>query len=64
VYVDGDHRKGAVVADLNGWKTKIRKGGIMSGHDWSFKAVQEALSEVFPGAKVNLFQGDSWALIV
>lgn len=64
VYVDGDHRKEAVVADLNGWKTKIRKGGIMSGHDWSFKAVQEALSEVFLGAKVNLFQGDSWALMV
>jgi hypothetical protein len=62
VYVDGDHRYEAVVADLKGWTPKVRKGGIIAGHDWSFKAVQKALSEVFGHKEVTLFQGDSWAL--
>ena len=63
VYVDGDHRYEAVLEDIKGWFPKLRKGGIMSGHDWSFKAVQKALSEVFNGKETILFQGDSWALI-
>jgi hypothetical protein len=62
VYVDGDHRYEAVVADLKGWMPKVRKGGIIAGHDWSFKAVQKAISEVFGHKEVTLFQGDSWAL--
>jgi predicted O-methyltransferase YrrM len=63
VYVDGDHRYEAAVADLKGWLPKLRKGGVMAGHDWSFKAVQAALSEVFGHKEITLFQGDSWALI-
>lgn len=63
VYVDGDHRYEAVLADLKGWLKKLRAGGVMAGHDWSFPAVQKALSEVFVGREAVLFQGDSWALI-
>ena len=63
VYVDGDHRYEAVVADIKGWLPKLRKGGVMAGHDWSFKAVQKALSEIFDGKEVVKFDGDSWALI-
>lgn len=63
VYVDGDHRYEAVLADLKGWLPKLRAGGIMAGHDWSFKDVQKALAEVFLNKEAVLFQGDSWALI-
>lgn len=63
VYVDGDHRYEAVLADLKGWLKKLRAGGVMAGHDWSFPAVQKALSEVFINKEAVLFQGDSWALI-
>ena len=63
VYVDGDHRYEAVLADLKGWLPKLRAGGVMAGHDWSFKDVQKALAEVFPDKEAVLFQGDSWALI-
>jgi hypothetical protein len=34
----------------------------MAGHDWSFKAVQKALVEVFKDKEAVLFQGDSWAI--
>ena len=62
VYIDGDHRYEGVLADLNGWKPKLRAGGIMAGHDWSFKAVQKALVEVFKDKEAVLFQGNSWAI--
>ena len=63
VYVDGDHRYEAVLADLKGWLPKLRAGGIMAGHDWSFKDVQKALAEVFLNKEAVIFQGDSWALV-
>ena len=63
VYVDGDHRYEAVLADLKGWLPKLRAGGIMAGHDWSFTDVKKALSEVFLDKEAFIFQGDSWALI-
>lgn len=34
VYIDADHRYEAVKADLEAWFPKVRKGGVMSGHDY------------------------------
>jgi len=34
VYIDADHTESAVYADLNAWYCKVRKGGILSGHDY------------------------------
>lgn len=33
VYVDADHRKSAVFADLTRWYPKLRPGGVLAGHD-------------------------------
>ena len=34
VYIDADHRFDYVMEDLITWGRKVRKGGIISGHDW------------------------------
>jgi len=34
VFIDADHRYEAIKADLEAWFPKVRKGGIMSGHDY------------------------------
>jgi len=34
VYIDGNHEFSHVAADLAAWIPKIRKAGIVSGHDW------------------------------
>lgn len=34
VYIDAIHSLKYVVEDLDGWSKKIRKGGIVSGHDY------------------------------
>lgn len=65
VYVDGDHRYEAVKDDLTLYLPKLRKGGVMAGHDLSFNSVQLALKDVFGGAtEFTVFDGDSWGLVV
>ncbi len=35
VYIDGNHSFGHVAMDLMKWNRKVRKGGIIAGHDYS-----------------------------
>lgn len=64
VYIDGDHRYAGALADIKGWLPKLRKGGCMTGHDFSFPTVQQAVVETFKADYLALFQGDSWGYIV
>ncbi len=34
VYIDGNHILKYVVEDIDGWSKKVRKGGIVAGHDY------------------------------
>ncbi len=34
VYIDGGHRFDDVMQDIIGWTKKVKKGGIISGHDY------------------------------
>lgn len=34
VFIDADHTYEGVKEDVNGWTPKVRKGGIVSGHDY------------------------------
>ncbi|KKQ07257.1 hypothetical protein A2858_00010 [Candidatus Daviesbacteria bacterium RIFCSPHIGHO2_01_FULL_36_37] len=36
VYIDGDHSYDAVMQDIILWGRKVRKGGIISGHDYFY----------------------------
>jgi len=62
VYIDGDHRYEGVLDDLKGWRKKLKDGGIMSGHDWSWESVKKALKEEIGDKDYALFNGDSWAI--
>lgn len=45
VYIDGNHAFDWVMEDIIHWSKKVRKGGVVSGHDYSpdFPGVQEAV---------------------
>lgn len=51
VYLDGNHAKAYVLADLAAWAPKVRSGGIVSGHDYEIRKrhahlqVKEAVDE-------------------
>ena len=43
VYIDADHTYNAVLVDMAQWYPKIKKGGILSGHDFTTTSVGEAV---------------------
>merc|ERR1712242_413053 len=51
VFVDGDHAYEAVRQDIRAWRSKLRPGGILAGHDYSLfrpgvvRAVHEFATE-------------------
>jgi hypothetical protein len=34
VYLDGDHTEVGIKRDINAWYPKVKKGGVLSGHDF------------------------------
>jgi cephalosporin hydroxylase len=64
VYLDGDHQTDAVVADIDAWKPKIRKGGILAGHDINMKNVYDAMQKRLMGITAQVFPDSSWGIII
>jgi predicted O-methyltransferase YrrM len=58
VFIDADHSYESVVKDIKAWLSKIKKGGIISGHDYFTSpdvrsAVDELLGAVESDKKQN-----------
>jgi len=50
VFIDGNHDYDSIKLDINSWYPKVKKGGILAGHDYSEKAfpgVVQAVKEFF-----------------
>ena len=45
VYLDGNHEKPHVKADAESWWPKIKRGGVMGGHDFDHPGVLNAVAE-------------------
>jgi len=60
VYIDGDHIEEAVYNDIIWWKSKIKEGGYIAGHDYSnIYTVKRAVDNIF--GKPDIVFGDcSW----
>ena len=52
VYIDGNHKYPYVIIDLWGYWSKLRNGGIMSGHDLNFSTVTKAVEEFVAKVKI------------
>ena len=55
VFIDADHTYEGCLGDIDAWAPKVRKGGMISGHDYNPKwpGVIQAVNERFPGAVVS-----------
>lgn len=51
IFIDADHSYEAVKKDIIAWYPKVRKGGIISGHDINLEGVKMAVSELLNGWK-------------
>jgi len=49
VMIDGSHQYDDVRADIVAWLPKIKPGGYISGDDYNWSGVQQAVNELLPG---------------
>jgi predicted O-methyltransferase YrrM len=54
VFIDADHEFGPVQADIAAWRGKVRRGGVIGGHDFcnQYPGVIQAVTEAFPEYRV------------
>ena len=56
VFIDAGHDYESVIKDLNAWYPKVKKGGVISGHDYHYNVgVFPAVNDFFAG-KENVKQ--------
>jgi len=63
VFIDADHSQEAVADDIACWKSKVRAGGWLGGHDYSpkFPGVVKAVDAAF-GYETQIWPGDIWGV--
>jgi predicted O-methyltransferase YrrM len=54
IMLDGDHSYEAVKADLAAWLPKMKTGGIISGDDYTWPGVEQAVLERFGKNRINV----------
>ena len=66
LYIDGNHRYEAVKSDLINYYPRVKKGGIISGHDYEFEGtpdVKKAVDEFFKKPPLKKYADHSWLYI-
>jgi len=65
VYIDGNHMYGYVAMDLMQWSKKIRKGGIISGHDYYDMKGDKCIRQVGHAVDgfIKSFNIDNWYVL-
>ncbi len=54
VFIDADHEYDSVVKDIKSWLPKMKKGGIISGHDYDNPCgVKEAVNDLIEDFKIS-----------
>jgi len=62
VYIDGDHSYESCKQDIITWLPKLKKGGVIAGHDYlasCFLGVVKAVEEIF-GSPDKIYDDTSW----
>ncbi len=63
VFIDADHSQEAVKRNVLAWIPKLKKKGVLCGHDYIWKpGVRNALAEVLPGKVIRL-SGSLWQMM-
>ena len=60
IYIDGDHSFEYLFNEINLYKPKIKKSGIISGHDYNLPEVRDAIHKTLGSPDIT-FRDNSWA---
>ncbi len=58
VFIDADHSYGAVTADITAWRSKVRAGGILCGHDCEDRVTLENRARLLENQHTDAIPGD------
>lgn len=59
IYIDGDHSYNGVKQDIENWIPKIKKEGIICGHDYN-NHVYNVVNEIFESCHIKKYSDSSW----
>lgn len=59
VFIDAGHDYDSILRDIIAWYPKVKKGGVISGHDWHYPDIQRAVKEYFNDINVETI-GNCW----
>lgn len=62
VYIDASHDYESVKKDLNAWYPKVKKGGILAGHDWGWVPVKNAVANFCANNGLTVTGDTSWKI--
>lgn len=54
IMIDGDHSYEAVKADIAAWMPKMKRKSVISGDDYMWPGVKQAVEEAFPGCPYQI----------
>jgi len=64
LFIDADHACDAVLADITAWRSKVKPGGMIAGHDYKnpdHPGVEEAVTSYFgSGVCTSRFSPSCW----
>lgn len=63
VFIDADHSYEAVKNDIRTWLPKVRRGGLLLGHDYNHRKVKRAVDEIFDSVETTC-AAPTWAFEV
>jgi len=49
LFIDANHDYEYCIKDIQLWYPKVKKGGVIAGHDYQFRGVKQAVDEFFGG---------------
>jgi len=64
VYIDAEHDPISVRSDINAWRTKVRKGGILCGHDFYLPHIYTILFEENLINNLVTYPDSSWSVVI
>lgn len=60
VYIDATHSYDALTEDLNAWYPKVKKSGLVAGHDWNYDFVKRAVNDFADIYKHKVSDDGDW----
>jgi predicted O-methyltransferase YrrM len=60
VFIDASHEYADVCADIKAWRPKVKKGGMLAGHDHHAPSVYEAVRDTI--GEVDVYPGTVWGI--